>query len=162
MLPRANFGLHESKSIIHTHTFHTKRQREERLTRHVLLKEIGHEKAQSVIDSITNSYAAAGESGSNPMLAPQGGPPMGGPGFAPPPFGFPGKCPRFKLTIFILVAFPFLILHSELHQLTPIPNRRHAPTPIRHGRSPWPRRTWLHPSARRPRYAFPAFPSQRW
>ena len=55
--------------------------------------EIGHEKAQSVIDSITNSYAAAGESGSNPMLAPQGGPPMGGPGFAPPPFGFPGKGP---------------------------------------------------------------------
>ncbi len=50
--------------------------------------EIGHEKAQSVIDSITSSYAAEGQAGSNPMLN-QGGGPMGGPGF-PPPFGFPG------------------------------------------------------------------------
>lgn len=58
--------------------------------------EIGHEKAQSVIDSITSSYAAAGESGANPMLGPQGGGPggpMGGPGFGPPPFGFPGILP---------------------------------------------------------------------
>lgn len=51
--------------------------------------EIGHEKAQSVIDSITSSYAAEGQAGSNPMLN-QGGGPMGGPGF-PPPFGFPGR-----------------------------------------------------------------------
>lgn len=53
--------------------------------------EIGHEKAQSVIDSITNSYAAEGQPNSNPMLAPQGGPvgPMG-PGGFPPPFGFGG------------------------------------------------------------------------
>lgn len=51
--------------------------------------EIGHEKAQSVIDSITSSYAAEGQAGANPMLN-QGGGPMGGPGF-PPPFGFPGR-----------------------------------------------------------------------
>ncbi|KAL8690279.1 MAG: hypothetical protein Q9218_004245 [Villophora microphyllina] len=49
--------------------------------------EIGHEKAQSVIDSITSSYAAEGQAGSNPMLNPQGAPPQG---FPPPPFGFPG------------------------------------------------------------------------
>lgn len=54
--------------------------------------EIGHEKAQSVIDSITSSYAAEGQAGSNPMLN-QGGGPMGGPGF-PPPFGFPGRISR--------------------------------------------------------------------
>ena len=43
-------------------------------------QQIGHEKAQSVIDSITNSYAAEGQSGSNPMLAqnqPGGGMGMG-------------------------------------------------------------------------------------
>ena len=55
-----------------------------------LYKEIGHEKAQSVIDSITSSYAAEGQAGANPMLAPQGGPPLGGQGFPPPPFAFPG------------------------------------------------------------------------
>ncbi|MCJ1365619.1 hypothetical protein MMC16_004744 [Acarospora aff. strigata] len=53
--------------------------------------EIGHEKAQSVIDSITSSYAAEGQSSSNPMLAH----PPGGPGqpFPPPPFGFGGGMP---------------------------------------------------------------------
>lgn len=46
--------------------------------------EIGHEKAQSVIDSITSSYAAEGQSSSNPMLGQN-------PGLnPPPPFGFPG------------------------------------------------------------------------
>jgi U1 small nuclear ribonucleoprotein C len=49
------------------------------------LLEIGHEKAQSVIDSITNSYAAAGQADANPMLQA----PMVGPGF-PPPFPLPG------------------------------------------------------------------------
>ncbi|KAL8852293.1 MAG: hypothetical protein Q9221_002788 [Calogaya cf. arnoldii] len=55
--------------------------------------EIGHEKAQSVIDSITNSYNAEGQAGSNPMLNPQGpgGPPT--PQGFPPPFGFPGGMP---------------------------------------------------------------------
>lgn len=47
--------------------------------------EIGHEKAQSVIDSITSSYAAEGQAHANPML-PQNQP---GNGF-PPPFPFPG------------------------------------------------------------------------
>jgi U1 small nuclear ribonucleoprotein C len=75
------------------------------------LPEIGHEKAQSVIDSITSSYAAEGQAHANPML-PQnqpgganhlashfgaGGPPMGGPpgGFPRPggAFPFPGGMP---------------------------------------------------------------------
>ena len=40
--------------------------------------EIGHEKAQSVIDSITSSYAAEGQQGANPMLHPPGGAGGGG------------------------------------------------------------------------------------
>ena len=57
--------------------------------------EIGHEKAQSVIDSITSSYADAGQAAQNPMLQ-QGGMigPMPGGGFpggpGRPPFPFPG------------------------------------------------------------------------
>ena len=46
---------------------------------------IGHEKAQSVIDSITNSYAAEGQADANPML-PQN---QAHNHFNPPPFGFP-------------------------------------------------------------------------
>ena len=46
-------------------------------------QQIGHEKAQSVIDSITSSYAAEGQP--NPMLQQPGG----GPGF--PPMGFAGS-----------------------------------------------------------------------
>jgi U1 small nuclear ribonucleoprotein C len=56
-----------------------------------MLVEIGYEKAQSVIDSITNSYAAEGQASSNPMLQnPMGmqNPMMPG-GFPPPHFGFP-------------------------------------------------------------------------
>ncbi|KAF7563468.1 hypothetical protein G7046_g671 [Stylonectria norvegica] len=49
-------------------------------------QQIGHEKAQSVIDSITSSYAAEGQAHANPML-PQNQP---GQGFMPPPFPFPG------------------------------------------------------------------------
>jgi U1 small nuclear ribonucleoprotein C len=67
-------------------------------------QQIGHEKAQSVIDSITNSYAAEGQSANNPMLntAPPGfGPPPGGimppagmpPGFPMPPGGMPPGFP---------------------------------------------------------------------
>ncbi|KAF4511946.1 hypothetical protein G6O67_001142 [Ophiocordyceps sinensis] len=54
-------------------------------------QQIGHEKAQSVIDSITSSYAAEGQAHANPML-PQNQP---GHGFhAQPPFpGFPGGAP---------------------------------------------------------------------
>ena len=48
-----------------------------------LKAEIGHEKAQSVIDSITSSYAAEGQA--NPMLQ------AGAGGAFPPPPGFPGK-----------------------------------------------------------------------
>ena len=54
--------------------------------------EIGHDRAQSVIDSITSSYAAEGQQGPNPMM---GGPPGPGNAAFPPPFGFPGK-PYFE------------------------------------------------------------------
>merc|ERR1711939_535696 len=50
-------------------------------------QQIGHEKAQSVIDSITSSYAAEGQSSSNPMLGQNPGV------HAPPPFPFPGGVP---------------------------------------------------------------------
>lgn len=59
-------------------------------------QQIGHEKAQSVIDSITSSYAAEGQAHANPML-PQNQPGAhgagGAPGAFPPPFGFPGGMP---------------------------------------------------------------------
>nr|OQO21464.1 hypothetical protein B0A51_11782 [Rachicladosporium sp. CCFEE 5018] len=51
-------------------------------------QQIGHEKAQSVIDSITNSYNAAGQADSNPMLH-QGPGAMGGFGGGMPPMGMP-------------------------------------------------------------------------
>ncbi|KAJ5744397.1 hypothetical protein N7533_009267 [Penicillium manginii] len=44
-------------------------------------QQIGQENAQSVIDSITASYAAEGQPLPNPAMAP---------GAFPPPFGFPG------------------------------------------------------------------------
>lgn len=73
--------------------------------------EIGHEKAQSVIDSITNSYAAEGQPSNNPMLAPQGGPgPMGGQPFPPPPFGFPG--------IYLCLFSPMSIGATTRHMIT--------------------------------------------
>ncbi|KAF4121093.1 U1 small nuclear ribonucleoprotein C [Geosmithia morbida] len=51
-------------------------------------QQIGHEKAQSVIDSITSSYAAEGQAHANPML------PQNQPGHRfPPPFPFPGGAP---------------------------------------------------------------------
>jgi len=64
-------------------------------------QQIGHEKAQSVIDSITSSYAAEGQSSSNPMLGQNPGvqpfpppPPFSFPGgVPPPPFGIPGGMP---------------------------------------------------------------------
>ncbi|RMZ85480.1 hypothetical protein DV737_g746, partial [Chaetothyriales sp. CBS 132003] len=48
-------------------------------------QQIGHEKAQSVIDSITSSYAAEGQA--NPMFQ------QGAVGFPPPPPGFPTGLP---------------------------------------------------------------------
>ncbi|KAJ5544719.1 hypothetical protein N7461_007023 [Penicillium sp. DV-2018c] len=57
-------------------------------------QQIGQEKAQSVIDSITSSYAAEGQQVPN-MMAPGAFPPPpfpgfpGRPGMPPPPFGIP-------------------------------------------------------------------------
>lgn len=62
-------------------------------------QQIGHEKAQSVIDSITNSYAAEGQAANNPMLN-QGGFTGMPPGFPPPPGGMgmpPGMCKRMGM-----------------------------------------------------------------
>ncbi|QIW94706.1 hypothetical protein AMS68_000224 [Peltaster fructicola] len=55
-------------------------------------QQIGQEKAQSVIDSITNSYAAEGQESSNPMLRQLGPGGFGPQGFQP---GFPGQGPPF-------------------------------------------------------------------
>lgn len=116
-----------------------------------MLTEIGHEKAQSVIDSITSSYAAEGQAGANPMLAPQGGPPpMGGPGFAPPPFGFPGTSSPPSPS-----HSPPYHHHPLLRNLTdlPSPSSRHATTTLHAPRPPRSRRrqrstTRLHPPTR--------------
>ena len=56
-------------------------------------QQIGHEKAQSVIDSITSSYAAEGQSGNNPMLQQNAGLGMAGGGGGPPGFPPPGFPP---------------------------------------------------------------------
>lgn len=76
--------------------------------------EIGHEKAQSVIDSITSSYAAEGQANANPMLqaATMGAPGSLGP--PPPPFGFPGAS--------LLVQ---RLLLQECLQTTKVPCLRH-------------------------------------
>lgn len=58
--------------------------------------EIGHEKAQSVIDSITSSYAAEGQASSNPMLQHA----AGQAGYPPLPFGFPGKNPHILSNLY--------------------------------------------------------------
>lgn len=57
-------------------------------------QQIGHEKAQAVIDGITSSYAAEGQTMPNPPMlgAPGFGPPNGMPVF-PPPMGAPGQMP---------------------------------------------------------------------
>ncbi|KAI5927427.1 U1 zinc finger-domain-containing protein [Camillea tinctor] len=58
-------------------------------------QQIGHEKAQSVIDSITSSYAAEGQAHANPMLL-QNQPGHGAAAtaaFPPPAFTFPGMPP---------------------------------------------------------------------
>jgi len=55
-------------------------------------QQIGQEKAQSVIDSITNSYAAEGQSANNPM---NHMPPGVTPGPMPPGMGPPGAAGAF-------------------------------------------------------------------
>jgi len=70
---------HDSMSVRKSHN--TGRNHLRNVTEYY--QQIGHEKAQSVIDSITSSYAAEGQP--NPMLQQPGA----APGF--PPMGFPGK-----------------------------------------------------------------------
>ena len=73
--------------------------------------EIGHEKAQSVIDSITSSYAAEGQAGQNPMLQqPRGG--MGPGGFGPPPFAFGGG-PGMQRYLVRTILFVLTYLHAR-------------------------------------------------
>ncbi|KAI9881587.1 MAG: hypothetical protein M1830_000151 [Pleopsidium flavum] len=72
------------------HPLHLHNSAPQELQLTALNAEIGHEKAQSVIDSITSSYAAEGQSSSNPMLGQHPGP---GQPFIPPPFGFGGGMP---------------------------------------------------------------------
>jgi len=99
--------------------------------------EIGHEKAQSVIDSITSSYAAEGQA--NPMLQPpgmSGG--MGRGGFGPPPpFGFPGQLVKKNMVELLLMAFlggpgqmppPFAMGAREF--FTPVPDSTKLTTSI--------------------------------
>ncbi|BCR96018.1 putative U1 snRNP complex component Yhc1 [Aspergillus luchuensis] len=69
-------------------------------------QQIGQEKAQSVIDSITSSYAAEGQAVPNPAMAP--------PGAYPPPFGFPGMS-RFA-TYYIPCTTT-----TSINKLTPSP-----------------------------------------
>jgi U1 small nuclear ribonucleoprotein C len=97
-----------------------------------LSAEIGHEKAQSVIDSITNSYAAEGQSASNPMLGQNPGvqpmmpPPFGFPGgLPPPPFGMPGL-PQGMIPRKSLLLPPLL---SERHLIATAPGGRGMPMP---------------------------------
>lgn len=72
-----------------------------------LFLEIGHEKAQSVIDSITSSYAAEGQAHANPMLL------QNQPGHAFPPFGFPGG----KLAMDILSSFPCALFSRRAYDV---------------------------------------------
>ncbi|KAI9813602.1 MAG: hypothetical protein M1827_003672 [Pycnora praestabilis] len=82
-------------------------------------QQIGHEKAQSVIDSITSSYAAEGQSSSNPMLAQQPGP---GQPFPPPPFGFPGRPGSIPPPPFGMPGGPPSVSGLPPRELTHIPS----------------------------------------
>uniref|UniRef100_A0A8H7TS29 U1 small nuclear ribonucleoprotein C n=1 Tax=Bionectria ochroleuca TaxID=29856 RepID=A0A8H7TS29_BIOOC len=99
-------------------------------------QQIGHEKAQSVIDSITSSYAAEGQAHANPML------PHNQPGHNFPPFPFPGGAPP---------PFPGMpgAPPGQLPQgLPPPPGGRGGPMPL----PSRPQQHASHPSRR------PAFP----
>jgi U1 small nuclear ribonucleoprotein C len=104
-------------------------------------QQIGHEKAQSVIDSITSSYAAEGQAHANPML-PQNQPGHGGfppgssqgpfpAGMPPPPFpgmpplpGMPGAPPIPPPGAFGAQGLPRKYRPSPSH---PQPSRRYEP-----------------------------------
>ena len=106
-------------------------------------QQIGHEKAQSVIDSITSSYAAEGQA--NPMLQMAG---AGGMPF-PPPGGFPGK--------FMDLMLPY-ILTLYRNTSTSIWNAGYATARrSRHAVPTLPTEWTAAKSTKRP-----AFPSARW
>ncbi|KAK8126781.1 uncharacterized protein PG998_002540 [Apiospora kogelbergensis] len=96
-------------------------------------QQIGHEKAQSVIDSITSSYAAEGQAHANPML-PQNQPHAahhhmshhGAPGSGPL------LCPLLLVVAVCLrslpAAFRFLLLVDCLSRLLVVPAHRLSPS----------------------------------
>ncbi|KAL5001922.1 hypothetical protein BDV10DRAFT_140253 [Aspergillus recurvatus] len=104
-------------------------------------QQIGQEKAQSVIDSITSSYAAEGQAVPNPAMVP--------PGAYPPPFGFPGAYflpPRdmranlYQANFLLLRSESLLLVQGALpchhppeHEASPFPRPSpHPPAPWEH------------------------------
>lgn len=139
--------------------------------------EIGHEKAQSVIDSITSSYAAEGQAGANPMLHsnpgvgrgfplpfPGGGmPPMGPNGMPlpfPPPGGFPGGMmpPPGDLPFPPPGGFPAGMTMPPNGM--PFPPPGGFPPPGVNGMPPMPPNFQFPPQGGAPPGGFPQFPPQ--
>lgn len=135
------------------------------------ITEIGHEKAQSVIDSITSSYADAGQA--NPMLQP----PAGAGGFPPPlPGGLPGANAaryflpasnknRYATTSIRYARWPSSTRRTR-HALPSIPSQwRTSPCSSQwHAlSSPWRLSSKLsNPSPGRPRWLSAARPASAW
>lgn len=95
-------------------------------------QQIGHEKTQSVIDSIASSYSAEGLQQPNMMQQPGGG-------FPPPPPGFPGMlCEAAVLTKVRLVCSDAISRSSR----NATPTIRHEPrSRPRAATTRWPRHT---------------------
>jgi len=111
-------------------------------------QQIGHEKAQSVIDSITSSYAAEGQSSSNPMLGQNPGV------HPPPPFAFPGGVPPPP---FGMPGMP--IPPGGLPQgMIPPPGGRGMPMPPFPGGGPMPGLPFPPPGGLPPNFQFPPMP----
>lgn len=87
------------------------------LTPEFIDTEIGHEKAQSVIDSITSSYAAEGEN--NPMFQQQQAPG----GFGAPPMGAPGQAGKLRNNSGIERSLIFVSRPTTFPWCTYVPRR---------------------------------------
>jgi len=115
-------------------------------------QQIGHEKAQSVIDSITSSYVAEGQAGANPMLGQQPG--VGQP-FPPPPFGFPGgMMPPFGMPAGGPGGFPPLVPGRGM-PFPPFPPNMQGGMPPLPGGLPFPPPGGMPPDFRFPPPQFP-------